>query len=238
MASAILRVSSFFLLKNTDGKYFTLDEYKEKVKATQTDKEDKLICLYAANQDEQHSFIEAAKARSYDVLLLDTPLTAHLIGKLEQKLENTSFVRVDSDTLDNLIKKDEEIPSKLSEKEEEALKPIFEGVVEKDKFSVDIKPMDSSEAPVIITQSEFMRRMKEMQQSGGGGMFGAGNMPEMFNLVVNTNSEFISQILNTKTKKKQERLINQSLDLAKLSHGLLKGEELTNFINRSFDIIK
>lgn len=229
------RVSSFFLLKNTDGKYFTLDEYKEKVKATQTDKEDKLICLYAANQDEQHSFIEAAKARSYDVLLLDTPLTAHLIGKLEQKLENTSFVRVDSDTLDNLIKKDEEIPSKLSEKEEEALKPIFEGVVEKDKFSVDIKPMDSSEAPVIITQSEFMRRMKEQQAVGGNAMFGM--MPEMYNLVVNANHDLISEIVHAKNKKQKEELSKQLVDLALLGQGLLKGSALTNFIKRSVSLI-
>ena len=157
---------------------------------------------------------------------------------METSKENIQFARVDSDHIDNLISKSENKVSKLSEDEKKELEGIVKNIINDEKFVIKLESMDSKENPFIITNPEFMRRMKEMQQSGGGGMFGAGNMPEMFNLVINTNSDLISQIVNTKTKKKQERLINQSLDLAKLSHGLLKGKELTNFINRSFDIIK
>ena len=161
-----------------------------------------------------------------------------MIKKLESNKENISFVRVDSDHIDNLIKKEESTVSKLSEDDKKSLDTVLKEVVPSEKFMVQLEAMDSSSAPFMITQPEFMRRMKEMQQTGGGGMFGMGNMPEMYNLVVNTNSELVSQILNTKTKKKQERLINQSLDLAQLSQGLLKGEALTNFIKRSYDMIK
>ena len=210
-----------------------------KIKAKQTDKDDKLIILYASDKQAQHSYINNAESKGYEVLLLDSPIISHLIQKLESSQEKIQFARVDSDHIDNLINKDENKVSKLNDDQKKELEEIVKNIVSDEKFVIKLEPMDSKENPFIITNPEFMRRMKEMQQSGGGGgMFGAGNMPEIFNLVVNTNSEFISQILNTKTKKKQERLINQSLDLAKLSHGLLKGEELTNFINRSFDIIK
>lgn len=230
------RAASFFLFKNTDGKYFTLEEYKEQVKALQTNKDGNVVCLYAANADEQHSFIQAAKDRSYDVLLLETPLTAHLVGKLEQKNEKTTFVRVDGDTLDNLIQKDEEVPSKLTKDQEEKLKPVFEGVVSKDKFTVDIKPMDSNEGPVIITQSEFMRRMKEQQAVGGGNpMFGM--MPEMYQLVVNANHELVGELVELSDEDKKKDLTKQLVDLALLGHGLLKGADLTNFIKRSVSLI-
>ncbi len=229
---------SFALYPTVDGTYYTYDELYNKTKANQTDKDDKLVILYASSKDSQHSYIEAAKAKGYEVLLLDSPIVSHLIQKLESTKDNISFVRVDSDHVDNLIKKEESTVSKLSEDDKKSLDTVLKEVVPSDKFMVQLEAMDSSSAPFMITQPEFMRRMKEMQQTGGGGMFGMGNMPEMYNLVVNTNSELVSQILNTKTKKKQERLINQSLDLAQLSQGLLKGEALTNFIKRSYDMIK
>ncbi|VAV85759.1 Chaperone protein HtpG, partial [hydrothermal vent metagenome] len=230
---------AFALYPTVDGKYYTYDELHDKIKANQTDKDDKLVILYASDKDAQHSYIEAAKAKGYEVLFLDSPIVSHLIQKLETTKENVSFVRVDGDHIDNLIKKDDTKISKLSDEEKTKLDELLKEVVPSEKFMVQLEPMDSNASPFIITQPEFMRRMKEMQQTGGGGgMFGMGNMPEMYNLVVNTNSELVSDILNTKTKKKQERLINQSLDLARLSQGLLKGEELTNFIKRSYDMIK
>ena len=232
------KADAFALYPSVDGKYYTYDELYNKIKANQTDKDDKLVILYAANKDEQHSYIEAAKAKGYEVLLLDSPIVSHLMQKLETTKENISFARVDADHIDNLIKKDDTKISKLSDEEKTKLDELLKEVVPSEKFMVQLETMDSDAAPFMITQPEFMRRMKEMQQTGGGGMFGMGNMPEMYNLVVNTNSELVGEILGTKTRKKQERLINQSLDLARLSQGLLKGEELTNFIKRSYDMIK
>ena len=231
--------NAFALYPSVDGTYYTYDELYNKIKANQTDKDDKLVILYASDKDAQHSYIEAAKSKGYEVLLLDSPIVSHLIQKLESEKENTSFVRVDSDHVDNLIKKEEATVSKLSDEDKTVLETILKEIVPSEKFMVQLEAMDSSSAPFMITQPEFMRRMKEMQQTGGGGgMFGMGNMPEMHNLIVNTNSELVEEILNTKTKKKQQRLISQSLDLAQLSQGLLKGEALTNFINRSYEMIK
>jgi molecular chaperone HtpG len=232
------KADAFALYPTVDGKFFTYDELFNKTKANQTDKDGKLVLLYASNKDTQHSYIEAAKAKGYEVLLLDTPIVPHLIQKLESSKENISFARVDGDHINNLIKKEETSISKLSEEENTALDTLLKEVIPQEKFSVQLEAMDSDDSPFIITQPEFMRRMKEMQQTGGGGMNMFGNMPEMYNLVVNTNSDLVSEILNTKTKKKQERLITQSLDLARLSQGLLTGEELTNFIKRSYDMIK
>ncbi|WP_412984290.1 molecular chaperone HtpG [Pontimicrobium sp. IMCC45349] len=232
------KADAFALYPTVDGKYYTYEELYNKIKAKQTDKDDKLVILYASNKDEQHSYIEAAKDKGYEVLLLDSPIVSHLIQKLETTKENISFARVDADHIDNIIKKDDTKISKLSDEEKTTLDELLKEVIPADKFSVQLETMDSNAAPFMITQPEFMRRMKEMQQTGGGGMNMFGNMPEMYNLVVNTNSELVGEILNTKTKKKQERLINQSLDLARLSQGLLKGEELTNFIKRSYDMIK
>ncbi|PTM06353.1 MAG: molecular chaperone HtpG [Bacteroidetes bacterium] len=229
---------AFVLYPTVDGKYYTYDELFNKIKANQTDKDDKLVILYASDKNAQHSYIEAAKAKGYEVLLLDSPIVSHLIQKLETTKENISFARVDGDHIDNLIKKDDTKISKLSDEEKTSLDALLKEVISSEKFMVQLEPMDSNASPFIITQPEFMRRMKEMQQTGGGGMFGMGNMPEMYNLVVNTNSELVGEILATKTKKKQVRLINQSLDLARLSQGLLKGEELTNFIKRSYEMIK
>jgi len=228
----------FALYPTVDDKFYTYEELYNKIKAKQTDKDDKLVILYSSDKQAQHSYIEKAKNKGYEVLLLDSPIVSHLIQKLESSKEKIQFARVDSDHIDNLINKDKNKVSKLNDDQKKELEEIVKNVVNDEKFVIKLESMDSKENPFIITNPEFMRRMKEMQQSGGGGMFGAGNMPEMFNLVINTNSDLISQIIKTKTKKKQERLISQSIDLAKLSHGLLSGEELTNFIKRSFDIIK
>tara|TARA_R110002020_G_scaffold341591_3_gene556165 strand:+ start:2934 stop:4823 length:1890 start_codon:yes stop_codon:yes gene_type:complete len=233
------KADKFALYPTVDGSFYTFEELQEKIKENQTDKDDKLVILYASNQENQHSYIQAAKAKGYEVLLLDSPIVPHLIQKLETSKDNISFVRVDGDHIDNLIKKDEEQISKLSDEEKESLKKVLDETVTDKSYNVQLEAMDSTAPPFIITQPEFMRRMKEMQQTGGGGgMFGMGNMPDMYNLVVNTNHELVNEILNTKTKKKQERLIKQSLDLARLSQGLLKGEELTNFVNRSYEMIK
>ena len=231
------KAKDFALYPTTSGEYLTLEELKEKTKDAQTDKDGKLVQLYASNIDEQHAYIEAAKAKGYTVLLLDSPIVSHLLQKLETSEENISFARVDADQVDKLILKEDTTPSKLSEENQNKLKSLIEDVVPQTTYTVQLEPMDSQAMPFMITQPEFMRRMKEMQQTGGGGMFG-GNMPEMYNLIVNVNHPLVSQILETKTKKKQTRLIKQSVDLARLSQNLLKGEELTSFINRSFELIK
>ena len=233
------KAQAFALYPTVDDTYFTIEELKEKIKPLQTDKDDKLVVLYASNKDEQHAYIDAAKEKGYEVLFLDSPIVSHLIQKLETTEEKITFVRVDGDHIDNLIKKDEEQISKLNDEEKETLKTVLTEIIPQDKFTVQLEGMDSNANPFIITQPEFMRRMKEMQQTGGGGgMFGMGNMPDMYNLVVNTNNELIGEILTTKTAKKKERLVNQALDLARLSQNLLKGEELTTFIKRSFEMIK
>ncbi|MDN3594966.1 molecular chaperone HtpG [Zunongwangia endophytica] len=231
------KAQKFALYPTIDNEYYTFEELKETIKDNQTDKEGNLVVLYASNQNEQHSYIQAAKDKGYKVLLLDSPIISHLLQKLESSEEKVTFTRVDSDHVDNLIKTDEEKISKLSDDEKEKLKGDFEKVVPKEKYTIQMEAMDSDAAPLIITQPEFMRRMKEMQQTGGGGMFGMGNMPEMYNLVVNTNHPLTSEILGAE-EETQQRLIKQSLDLARLSQNLLKGEELTNFIKRSFDMVK
>lgn len=232
------KAEAFALYPTVDGDYYTYEELYNKIKAKQTDKDDKLVILYASNAEEQHSYIQAAKAKDYEVLLLDSPIVSHLIQKLEGAKENVTFSRVDADHVDKLIKKEDQAISKLTEAEQKQLDDQLKAVIPSEKFIIQLEAMDSTATPFMITQPEFMRRMKDMQQTGGGGMFGMGNMPEIYNLVVNTNSELISEILNTKTAKKRERLINQSLDLAQLSQGLLKGEALTNFIKRSYEMIK
>jgi len=233
------KAESFALYPTVDGNYFTFEELQEKVKDAQTDKDGKLVLLYTSDTESQHAYIKAAKEKGYQVLLLDSPIVSHLMQKLETSKENLSFARVDADHLDKLIQKEETQISKLSEEEKEQLKSQIEEVLgEKSSYMVQMEAMDSAAAPFMITEPEFMRRMKEMQQTGGGGMFGMGNMPDMYNLVVNTNHPLVGEILTTKTKKKRTRLINQCLDLARLSKGLLKGEEMTAFIHRSFDMVK
>ena len=233
------KAGDFVLYPTVDDKYFTLAELKETITTNQTDKNGKLVVLYASNKDTQHGYVEIAKEKGYEVLFLDSPIVSHLIQKLEGDNENLTFVRVDSDHIDKLIQKEETQISKLSEEEQGNLKTVVEEIVPKANYSVQLEPMDSNAAPFMITQPEFMRRMKEMSQSGGGGgMFGMGNFPEMYNLVVNSNSELATTILQTEDKTAQESLIKQALDLAKISQGLLKGEELTAFVKRSFELIK
>jgi molecular chaperone HtpG len=232
------KAGDFVLYPTVNDKYYTIAELKEAINENQTDKDGKLVVLYTSNKEAQHGYIEIAKEKGYEVLVLDSPIISHLIQKLEGDNEKMTFTRVDSDHIDNLIKKEETQISKLSDDEKENLKTVVEAIVPKPTYSVQMEALDSNAAPFIITQPEFMRRMKEMSQTGGGGMFGMGNMPEMYNLVVNTNSELATTILKNEDKSAQESLVKQALDLAKISQGLLKGEELTAFVKRSFELIK
>tara|TARA_B100001179_G_scaffold45928_1_gene30584 strand:+ start:139 stop:2007 length:1869 start_codon:yes stop_codon:yes gene_type:complete len=229
------KAEEFNLFPTVDEKYLTYSELEKKIKKNQTDKEGNLIILYAQNKDEQHSYINNAKDKGYEVLLLDSPIISHLIQKFESKKEKIKFTRVDSDSLENIINKEENKVSKLSDEEKEKLKPMIEESVSEEKYTVQLEAMDSNSLPFMLAQPEFMRRMKEMQQTGGGAM---GSFPEMYTLIVNTNHELVGKILNTRTENKRKRLIKQSIDLAKLSQSTLKGEELTEFIKRSIDLIK
>jgi len=226
----------FFLFKNVDGKYFTTEEYKKHIEKLQTDKDKKLVYLYTTNIDEQHAYIEAAKEKGYDVLEMDGVLDNHFVNTLEQKFENSTFARVDADIIDKLINKEEKQLSKLSEKEQEKLKPVFEKVAGTEHYTVIFENLSEKDMPVLITQPEFMRRMKDMSKLGGG-MDYMGTMPDAYNLVVNTNHPVISDILNEKDKKRQQTLAKEVADLAKLSQNLLKGQELTDFIKRSVKLI-
>ncbi len=229
--------SKFALYKNTDSSYYTFEEYLEKISKTNKNKDDKTIILYTNDSNEQHNFVSNAKDRGYDVLELSGPLVSHLISKIESKETNVQFARVDSDTIDKLIDKGDSNKSKLTDKEIEKLKKLFEDTVEKPKFTVQVENLSVKDDPIIITQSEFMRRMKEQQMVGGGGMQMFGDMPESFNLVVNSNHDIIHKIATEKTKKKKTDILNQVLDLALLSKGMLKGKDLTDFIKRSVKLI-
>ena len=231
------KAGAFALYPSVDSSYYTLAELKDKITENQTDKNGKTVVLYASNKEAQHGYIEAAKEKGYEVLLLDSPIISHLIQKLEADNENLTFVRVDGDSIEKLIQKETTQISKLSDTETEKLKTVIETIVPKPTYNVQLEALDSTATPFIITQPEFMRRMKEMSQSGGGGMFGMGNMPEMYNLVVNSNSDLASKIIATDDKTVQEHLVKQALDLAKISQGLLKGSDLTAFVKRSFELI-
>lgn len=232
------RAEKFALLKNTEGKYFTLEEYKEHVKGLQTDKDKKVVYLYSNNVEEQYNFIQSAKDRGYDVLEMDGVLDNHFVNTLEQKLTDVQFKRVDADTIDKLITKDEEVPSKLDDKQKETLKPLIENNIDKAKFTVVFEALNEDEQPFMITQSEFMRRMKDMEKLGGGGMMGMGGLPDSYNLVVNANHNLVGSLLEEKDEEKQASLVTQMYDLAMLSQNLLKGKELADFIKRSFTLIK
>jgi molecular chaperone HtpG len=228
------KAKSFSLIKNTDGKHFTLDEYKDAISALQTDKDGNTIVLYCNNVDEHFAQVKKAKERGYDVIELDGPLAPHWIGKLEQENEKLKFARIDSDSIDKLIKKEEDLPSKLSKEEEEKLKSSFESVVNKEKYSVQFESMSETDSPVIITQPEFIRRMMEQQRLGGNSFYGA--FPEMYNVVVNANHPKVVQLLGKEDAIRQEQIKNLT-DLALLSNGLLKGEALHQFIERSVEQI-
>ena len=232
------KAEKFALYQNVDDTYSTWTEYLDKIKVNQVDKDGKTVVLYTNDKEAQHIYITEAKEKSYDVLVLDGPIVSHLIQKLETEKENISFVRVDADAMDKLIQKGEEIPSVLSEADETSLKETIEGVLPKEQYTVQFESMSPSSSPFTITQSEFMRRMKEMSATGGGGMFGMNNMPEMYNLVVNGNHPLVSKVLGEKDADLQKAMLKEATDLAKLSQGLLKGEELTLFIkNRYKDLV-
>ncbi|MBP5542248.1 MAG: molecular chaperone HtpG [Bacteroidales bacterium] len=231
------RAMKFALLKNTEGQYFSLDDYREKIAPLQTDKDKNVCYLYANDAEEQHAYIAKAKAKGYDVLLMDSVLTPHWVNLLEQKKDKSRFVRVDADTIEKLIAHEDSIPEKMSKEDQEKLKPIIEGEVDKQKFTVQMESLESDDAPMQVTQSEFMRRYKEMSMTSGGGMGFYGELPESYNLVVNVNHPLVEQVLNEADADKQKQLIHQLTDLALLANGLLKGEALTEFVKRSTEYL-
>lgn len=228
----------FALYPTTDNHYYLWNELIDKIKPNQTDKDGKTVVLYASDANEQDSYIQSAKEKGYEILLLDSPIVPHLIQKLESSKENVSFARVDADHINNLIKKDEPKISKLNDSDKETLKKEIEESINDTKFTVQLEDLDSTDAPFTLTQPEFFRRMKDMQATGGGGMFAMGGFPEMYNLVVNANSDFAGELLKKDNDDEKKAMINQALDLAKLSQNLLKGKELTDFIKRSFESLK
>ncbi|MBX0334862.1 molecular chaperone HtpG [Pontibacter sp. HSC-14F20] len=230
------KAKDFVLLQNTEGKYYTLEEYKALTQANQTDKNDQLVMLYTTDADKQHAFVEAAQNRAYDVLKLDSVIDSHFIGMLEQKLEKTSLKRVDSETIGKLIEKDETKESVLNDTEKEDLKKIYETAINNQNMQVEVAPMAPDDAPVIITLPEFMRRMKDMSKSGGGGMMFMGNMPDTYNVTINANHSINQRILKAKDDNK-ERIARQAFDLALLSQNMLSGSALTAFVKRSVDLI-
>ena len=230
------RIQPTYLLKNTSDSFKTFDEYKEQIKEKQTDKDGNLVMLYTNDAEAQHSLIVKANKKGYDVLEMNTPLTSHLVQQFEMKMEKVQFKRVDADALEKLIPKADAVESNLSEDQKNALTPVIQNIIEKDKFSIQFESLDETDPPMMITQSEFMRRMKE-QAEVGGGMMGMGNMPDSFNLVVNSNHPLISKILLEENADKKQQMAKQAADLAMLSKGLLKGEKLTAFIERSVSLI-
>ncbi len=228
------KAGDFVLYPTVDGKFYTLSELKETVKDQQTDKNGNLVLLYAQDKEKQHASIDEAKEKGYQVLLLDSPIVSHLIQKLEQDNDKLTFARVDSASIAKLIQKDDATISKISDEEKEALKVVIETGISQENFVVQLEDLGSDDTPFTINQPEFMRRMKEMSATGGGGMFGMGTFPEMYHLVVNTNSPLATAILNAKTDDEKQQLVKQAFDLARLSQGLLKGRELTDFVKRNF----
>ena len=232
------KAAKFALLKTTDNKFYTFDEFENLVKPLQTNKDKKTVYLYSTNIQEQHAYIDSAKNRGYQVLLMETMLDPHYINQMESKLKEVSFVRVDADTLDKLIAKDENTVSKLSDEQQKLLQPIIEATVSKEQFTVVFENLSETDPPIMITRPEFMRRMKDMNQMGGGGPMGFyGQMPDMYNLIVNSNHPLMTKIIDEKDSAKQNYLAKQASDLGLLSQGLLKGENLTNFIKRSIELI-
>jgi molecular chaperone HtpG len=232
------KAKEFTLLKNVDGQYFTFEEYREKVKANQTDKDGQEIFVYTSSPGKQDSFIQAAKNKGYDVLLMDGVLDSHFINTLEQKLEKTQLKRVDSDTVDKLVLKDEKVESVLGKEEEEQVKGIFEKAINNKSFSVTVESLSPDEFPVVITMSEFMRRMKDMAKTGGGGGFNfMGSMPDNYSVAINGNHTIIQKILKADAEDQKVKLAKQSFDLALLSQNMLTGADLTSFIKRSVELV-
>lgn len=226
----------FVLLNNTQNEYFTLEEYKEKVKAAQTDKNDMLVYLYATDTDKQDTFIQSANKKGYDVLNLNSPIDPHFISQLEQKLEKTSLKRVDAEVADKIISKEDQTVHVLNEEEKAQVKAIFEKAIVKPNMRIEIESLNPEELPVIVTMDEFMRRMKDMSKMGGGMGF-YGNLPDNYNVAINGNHKLIGKILQTQDEAEQTQLAKQAFDLALLSQGMLTGAELTEFVNRSVSLI-
>jgi molecular chaperone HtpG len=228
------RAKDFVLLKSVEGKLYTITEYTEHIQANQKDKTDNTVVLYTTDAEQQHSFVAAAQERGYDVLNMDQVLDAHFIGQLEQKLEKTSFKRVDSATASQLIEKDDAQASVLSDDDQTKLSEVFTSAISNPAMHVKVAALSPQDAPVVITQNEFMRRMKDMQRTGGGGgmqMF--GSMPDSFDVTVNANSPVVQKIL----ADGGETVAKQAFDLALLAQGLLKGEALTAFVKRSTELL-
>jgi len=232
------RAEKFCLLKSMNDKYYTFGEYKELIKGNQTDKEENLTFIYTSDIEAQHSYIQNAQERGYDILVLDGPVDNHFINSLEQKFEKSHFVRVDAEVADKLIKKSDDLPSKLSEEQTKQLTEIFEQQVNKAIYHISVENLGENDSPVTVTQNEFMRRMKDMSAMGGGQYSFMGNMPDSYNLVLNSNHKLMNQLLATEDQEVKVKMIKQLIDLALLSQNLLKGEALTGFIKRSVDIIQ
>ncbi|MBS1542525.1 MAG: molecular chaperone HtpG, partial [Bacteroidetes bacterium] len=232
------KAKEFALVKNTLKKYYTLDEYKEYTKDLQTDKEKQQIFLYATDTGKQHAFIETANQKAYDVIIMDGVLDSHFINTLEQKLDKVQFRRVDSDTIDKLIVKDEKVESVLSAADQEKLKAIFEKAINNSNMTLSIDSLAPDHLPVTITMSEWSRRMKDMAKTGGGGMYGfMGSMPDQYAVSVNGNHKIAQRVLQSPDEEQQVKLAKQTYDLALLSQGMLTGADLTNFIKRSVDLV-
>lgn len=231
------RAKKFLLLKNIDSNYFTLDEYRKHIETLQKDKDDNLVFLYATNKEEQYSQIEAAKNKSFDILLMDGSLDMHFINLLEQTLEKIKFVRVDADVADKLIEKGETLVAKLSEDQQNELKSMFEESVDKEKFTVLLENLSETDSPISITHPEFLRRWADMQKmTGSSPMFGMDMQKS--NLIVNTNHPIMTKLLTESDKNQQKVLVSQLIDLGLLSQQMLSGEALATFINRSVEMIK
>ncbi len=230
------KAKSFALLTNTKKEYYTMDEYKEKVKPLQTDKDENLVYLYTTDPAKQDAFIQSAGAKSYDVLLMNSPLDNHFISQVEHKLEKTQIKRVDSDIIDALIKKDDSIASILTEEQTTAVKSVFEKNIQKPGMSVAVESLSPNELPVTVTMDEFMRRMKDMAQMGGGMGF-YGSMPDSYKVTVNGNHPLINKIAQAENEEEKNRMAKQAFDLALLSQGMLSGADLTEFVKRSVELI-
>ena len=230
------KAKSFAMLVNTKKDFFTLDEYREKIKPAQTDKDESVVYLYTTDPDKQDAFIQSAEARGYDVLLMNSPLDNHFISQLEHKLEKTQVKRVDSGTIDTLIKKDDTIPSILTEEQTTAVKSAFEKTIQKPGMTVSVESLSPNEMPVTVTMDEFMRRMKDMAQMGGGMSF-YGAMPDNYKVTVNSNHPLINRMAQAGTDEEKEKIAKQAYDLALLSQGMLSGAELTDFVKRSVEMI-
>ena len=227
------RAMKFTLLKNTDGKYFSIDDYRKAIEPAQTDKDKKLIFLYATDSEKQYFFIDAAKNQGYDVLLMDCELDSHFVNLLESKLENVRFARVDSDSVDKLIQKEDEVKLELSEDDKKSLDEMFKSVLPQgNEYTVEARNLGETAVPVLITQNEFMRRYREMSAMGGGMNF-YGSIPESYNIIVNMQNPLVAKIWNDRAVEGDNDLLRQVVDLALLSNGMLKGKDLSDFVARS-----